>query len=94
MKKIVTIVLCFALTCALCACGRKNKTPVTTPTVPVTTVPATTAPIITTTEPMLDPTLDTNIPDPSVDTGIPEMTDLLPTDEALTDATTETTETR
>lgn len=94
MKKLLTIMLCLALSFSLCACGRRNKTPETTPTAPATTIPMTTAPIITTTVPMPDPTIDTNVPDPSVDTSIPEMTDLLPTDETATDMTTETSEIR
>lgn len=90
MKQFIAIALALVLTFGLCACGRKNKVPATTPTtVPATTMPMTTEPIVTTTEPMMDPTLDTNIPDPSVDTSVPEMTDLLPTEETtpVTDPT-------
>ena len=90
MKKFIAIALVLSLCCGFCACGRRNKTPVTTPTtMPATTVPMTTEPMIVTTAPMPDPTLDTNIPDPSIDTSIPDVTD-----EFTTEYTTEETVTK
>ena len=91
MKQLFAIALALVLMIGLSACGRNRKEPVTTPTTQATTTPTTTATVPTTreTEPIMDPTMATNIPDPSVDTSMPDMTDLLPGEEATTDSTTE-----
>lgn len=64
MKKYVMIALVLVLALSLCACGRRNDTP-------VNTMPSTDMSVI----PDMDATLDTNIPDPNVDTEMPLYTD-------------------
>lgn len=64
MKKIAIFALVLVLALGLCACGRRNDTP-------VNTMPSTDMSII----PDMDATLDTNIPDPNVDTEMPLYTD-------------------
>ena len=90
MKQLFAIALALVLVIGLRACGRNREEPTTAPTVQTTTTPTTAATVPTTreTEPILDPTMQTNIPDPSVDTSMPDMTELLPTEEG-SGATTE-----
>lgn len=64
MKRFAFFALVLVLALSLCACGRRNDTP-------VNTMPSTDMSII----PDMDPTLDTNIPDPNVDTEMPLYTD-------------------
>lgn len=78
MKKLFTVALIFVMVCTLAACGcqAQETTPVTT--MPATTAPTTTVPptetTLMTTEPALDATMGTNIPDPTVDSNSTEET--------------------
>ncbi len=73
MKKLAFFALAAVLVLSLCACRMGGSEPTSNPTTnPATEPPATTVPEPSGTEPaisipMIDPTLDTNIPDPSVD---------------------------
>lgn len=91
MNKLFAVVLSFVLICSLTACGCQAQEPVqptTMPTtVPSTTAPATTAPTTMPTEttvPMMDPTIETNIPDPEVESN---------STDSITETTGETTAT-
>lgn len=66
MKKAVIFTLAVMMALGLCACRMDTNEPTTTNPVtePPATTPSTAAP--TDPEPIIDPTLDTNIPDPSV----------------------------
>lgn len=81
MKKFGMIAMALILTLSLCACGRRNNSEPTTPTVPKqpTTAPTAAPTTAPTTEPTVMPDLpdmDTNIPDPTVDSNSTDgMTD-------------------
>ena len=65
MKKTMILTLALLLSFSLAACGRRDKTPMTTePT-------RATSPLPSMDPTILDPTFETNIPDPSVDTSMP-----------------------
>lgn len=77
MKRFCIIALAVVLGLSLCAC-RRNQDENTEPSTEATTTAPTTLP----TTPMMDPTIQTNIPDPSINTELPDGTmepsDILP----------------
>ena len=91
MKKLFTIALALVLTCSLAACGcqaQEPSQPTTAPTTMPTTAPATTAPTplpTENTEPMMDPSTETNIPDPEVDSNSTESTSDMPNETEATE---------
>jgi hypothetical protein len=70
MKKLILIILAFAIAASLVACGcsRSMDSETSNPT----TNPPTTEPSVL---PDILPTMETNIPDPSVDTQMPVYTE-------------------
>ena len=76
MKKIAIAVVVCLLISFTAACGkRRDPSPTTNTTIPITI-------------PLMDPTLDTNIPDPHINTEIPTYTDGTDTlDEIIPDMT-------
>lgn len=80
MKKLITIIIVFAVIASFAACRKSSEPETVAPTTDTATAETTMIPDII---PEVLPTLETNIPDPSVDTEMPMYTDGTdnPTDE-------------